>query len=104
MRATVFDELRGPNVWPALYDGRSVVTESFTDWEGGVGIEEIRRLVREAEGSESKGFGEGDGEGRVAIWAGTGVGLVNQRRSAREIVETIRQEATTIIEGLKSRL
>lgn len=71
VRAKVFDELRGPNQWPAEYDGRSFRTKSFRDHQEGVNLEEIRRRHAEASQSPSKGFAS-DGSGRAATWAGTG--------------------------------
>ena len=41
VRAKVFDELRGPNIWPAPYDGRALVSASYNDWKAGVSAEQI---------------------------------------------------------------
>lgn len=91
-RCKLFDELKGPNIWPEIYDGRGIVTESFTDHAKGVGIHEIRRLHSEAVKAEDAGFGKG-GKGRATVWAGTGVGLVNKVQPAAEIVEEVRSAA-----------
>ncbi|KAF2807256.1 inosine monophosphate dehydrogenase [Mytilinidion resinicola] len=99
VRAKVFDELKGPNVWPAVYDGRSIVTESYTDHVKGVGIEEIRKLHAEAVKKEDGGYGE---KARAAIWAGTGVGLVTEVMDAADIIEQVRSQAQKICKEFSS--
>lgn len=101
-RSKLFDNLRGPNVWPLAYDGRSLVIESFQDHERGVDIEEIRQKHNEAVQREDRGFAEG-GKGRAAIWAGTGVGMVREVQSAGEIVEHIRNEASKLLANAAGR-
>ena len=96
-RAKLFDELRGPNIWPQMYDGRSLVMESWNDHLRGVGVEEIRRLHAEATAKEDRGYAA-DGKGRAAIWAGTGVGLVKREQAAEEIVDEVRREAAAAME------
>ncbi|KAI9155584.1 inosine monophosphate dehydrogenase [Paramyrothecium foliicola] len=95
-RSKVFDELKGPNVWPEPYDGRSLVVQSYADHNNGVPIEEIRQKHTEAVAEEDRGYDTGL-RGRAAIWAGTGVGLVNDVRSAKQIVEDVRREAKVIL-------
>lgn len=90
VRSKLFDELRGPNIWPEGYDGRSLVIDSYRDHVNGVGIEEIRRLHREAVKGEDAGFGDSK---RAAIWAGTGVGLVKKVEGAADIVVEVRNGA-----------
>ncbi|MCJ1407777.1 hypothetical protein MMC19_001848 [Ptychographa xylographoides] len=102
VRAKVFDELRGPNVWPDLYDGRGVVTESYTDWERGVGIEELRRLHQESDKGLGKGF-EPENR-RKTVWAGTGVGLVRDIKGAQVIVAEVREMAREVLEKAMARL
>nr|POE63322.1 nitronate monooxygenase [Quercus suber] len=102
-RAKLFDLLRGPNVWPEAYDGRSVVMESFSEHAAGADIEEIREKVKEALKTPEAGFGV-DGKGRVAMWAGTGVGLVKREQSAQEIVEEMRAGIVSILDRTKARI
>ncbi|KAF2492732.1 NPD-domain-containing protein [Lophium mytilinum] len=97
VRSKVFDELKGPNAWPVAYDGRSIVTESYTDHVKGVGIEEIRKLHAEAVAREDEGYGE---KARVAIWAGSGVGLVTEVMDAADIVEQVRGQALKVCKAL----
>ena len=103
VRSKIFDELRGPNMWPAVYDGRGIVTESVTDYAKGVGIQEVRRLHSEAIEAEDAGFGQG-GKGRATVWAGTGVGLVTSEQPAAEIVEEVRSGAVAALKAAQSRL
>ena len=99
VRAKVFDELKGPNIWPVLFDGRGIVTESYKEYKIGVGIEEIRKSYAEAGSGTGGGFEAGNK--RTTVWAGTGIGLVKKEQGAAEIVEQVREEARRIIEGMK---
>lgn len=103
VKSMLFDELRGPSIWPEGYDGRGLVNASSGDFDKGVGIDEVRRLFVEASQEEDGGFGAG-GKGRAAMWAGTGVGLVTKEQSAAEIVEEVREGVRTALEDAKARL
>ncbi|KAF1979339.1 inosine monophosphate dehydrogenase [Bimuria novae-zelandiae CBS 107.79] len=92
-------QLRGPNIWPEAYNGRSMVIQSYEDYDNGVSLEEIQRLHNEAVEREDKGFATGR-KGRVAIWAGTGAGIVKEVKGAADIVEKVRKEAKEITQGL----
>jgi nitronate monooxygenase len=95
-RSKLFDQLRGPNPWPELYDGRSLMIQSHKDFMNGVSLEEIQRSHNEAVTADDKGFSTGL-QGRAAIWAGTGVGLVTEVEGAAKIVESVRTEARNIL-------
>jgi len=95
-RSKLFDQLRGPNIWPGMYDGRSLMVQSHKDFVDGVSIEEIQKSHNDAIGTEDKGYGTGL-QGRAAIWAGTGLGLVNEVRSAADIVEEVRAGARDVL-------
>jgi nitronate monooxygenase len=97
VRAKVFDELKWENMWPDLYDGRALATESYRDHRVGVDIKRIRERYYEAAAREDEGFG-----GRAAVWAGSGVGLVNEVMGATEIVKEVREEAKSVIDRLKA--
>ncbi|KAI1333782.1 inosine monophosphate dehydrogenase [Xylariaceae sp. FL0016] len=98
-RAHVFDELRGPNIWPPLYDGRALTTESYADWKQGVDIEQIRTRCKEAAAGEDAGYSS-----RVAVWAGAGVGLVNKVLPAAQIVQEVRDAATDALRNALSKI
>ncbi|KAI5194110.1 inosine monophosphate dehydrogenase [Aureobasidium subglaciale] len=91
VRAKVFDELAGPNIWPRDFDGRALIADSYRDHIKGVSIDDIRKSHAEAKQTSHLGFG--DGNRRAAIWAGTGVGLVRETASAGEIIAEVRREA-----------
>ncbi|KAF1938741.1 inosine monophosphate dehydrogenase [Clathrospora elynae] len=96
-RSKMFDQLRGPNIWPEMYDGRSLMVQSHKDYMNGMGLEEIQKLHGEAVSEDDKGFKAGL-QGRAVMWAGTGVGLVKQVDSAKDIVESARRQAKEILE------
>lgn len=102
-RSKLFDELRGPNVWPKKYDGRSFRVQSFKDHSEGVQIDEIRKCYSIAVKEDNRGFAE-DLSGVAATWAGTGVGLVKTEQSAKDIVESVRSGIIAALEAAKARL
>ena len=103
VRSKLFDNLKGPNIWPNAYDGRSIVMESYEAHVSGTDIEEIRKLHNEAAKEDHAGYGT-HGKGKAAMWAGTGVGLVKKVQPAGEIVEEVRTAALKVIEATKARL
>ena len=103
VRSKLFDEVYGPNKWPAVYDGRSFRNVSFKDYEEGVGIEQIRSSHAEAIKDQNKGFAE-FGKGRATAWAGTGVGLIKKEQPAAEIVEELRNGIGKVLDRVKTRL
>jgi nitronate monooxygenase len=103
-RDKLFDELKGPNFWPAEYDGRSLIVDSYTDFKGGMAIDEVRRLHKEAEGTAERGFSGLKGQGRAAVWVGTGVGFAKSVQRARDIVEEVRRDAIAAFEKARVNL
>jgi nitronate monooxygenase len=94
-RATVFDELAGESIWPSGYDGRAIIGASYKDFKMGIGIVEVLEKYASAVRESHKGFG---GEVRAAVWAGTGVGLVTDVKSAGNIVKECRDLARLCLE------
>lgn len=103
IRDKVFDQLRGASRWPGDYDGRALVNKSIEDLKSGVGLEEIQRLNNEVEAA-GKGFGNDGTDGRAALWVGTGIGLVKEIMSAKDIVEEIRKDIGKAIESTRSMI
>ncbi|OBT94341.2 hypothetical protein VE01_07760 [Pseudogymnoascus verrucosus] len=101
VRATIFDQLPGESIWPAGYDGRALVNTSYKDYQGGVGVEELRRRHADAVTGPDKGFG---GERRAAIWAGSGVGLLKEVKAAGDIVQVLREGCKVALDRAYSRL
>jgi len=97
IRSEIFDNLVFDTMWPDLYNGRALVSESYHDDQAGVDIEKIRKLHREAAAKDDNGFG-----GRTATWAGAGVGLVNEVKGAADIVKEVRDGARDVIQKLKA--
>jgi len=96
IRAKVFDELKGPNIWPLEYDGRALVSRSWRDMhEDGLPIETIRDGVAKAAKETDGGYAiESD---RAVIWCGTGVGLVNEEKKAGDVVVEVREGAKALL-------
>jgi nitronate monooxygenase len=103
VKSMLFDELKGPSIWPEGYDGRGLANASSGDFDRGVGIDEVRKLFAEASQEKDGGFGLG-GKGRAAMWAGTGIGLVKKEQSAAEIVGEVRNGAQRALEDARARL
>ena len=103
VKSMLFDELKGPSIWPEGYDGRGLANASSGDFDRGIGIDEVRKLFAEASQEKDGGFGLG-GKGRAAMWAGTGIGLVKKEQSAAEIVEEVRNGAQRALEDARARL
>ena len=104
VRDEVFDMLKGPNPWPAAYDGRSIISRSYTDFKDGKDIEDIRKEHQKATEMPDGGFGTIAGDGRAAVWAGTGVGLVRRLQKASEILDEVRRDAQAAKDRLLSKL
>jgi nitronate monooxygenase len=103
IRAKVFDELRGPNIWPEPYDGRAIRNESWRDMHSGTDLVEIRKRYAEAANGEDGGYGERM-NGRTMVWAGAGVGLVNNVQSAGQILSEVRDGARKALERARASL
>jgi len=87
VRTQLYNYLRGEMNWPKGWDARGLVNESWRDHERGVEFEKNRELYAEAAKRGESGWGD---EGRMATYAGTGVGLVKEVKSAGEIVREVR--------------
>lgn len=97
-RSRVFDEIWGPNFWPATYDGRCLRNKVYDQYASGVDIKKIRSwLASEMNGSGSESL---DVHDMGSLWAGTGVGMVNSMQRAGEIVQTSRDDALKRIGSL----
>jgi nitronate monooxygenase len=106
VRAKVFDELRGPNIWPEAYDGRAIRNMSWQDEANGAEVKEIQERYAEAAKGEDGGYapnGEG-AKGRTMVWAGAGVGLVNKMQNAADILVEVRKGAKKALEVARSNL
>ncbi|KJA24201.1 hypothetical protein HYPSUDRAFT_38973 [Hypholoma sublateritium FD-334 SS-4] len=84
VRTLAYDEVGRTNMWPPACDGRALRNSVMDDVEAGLGLEE--RLVRF---DASKAAGEED---RLIVWAGVGVGLVNEITPAGDVVRALHKE------------
>ncbi|OAX84487.1 hypothetical protein ACJ72_01158 [Emergomyces africanus] len=100
-RTTVYDVVRGFNAWPERYDGRGVVNETLRDKEAGMDDGENQRLYKEEMAKGDAGWGQ---TGRMTTYAGTGIGLVREVKSAEEIVRGVVAEAREILEAVKGQM
>ncbi|KAE9375781.1 inosine monophosphate dehydrogenase [Stipitochalara longipes BDJ] len=89
-RSTMFDELAGRSIWPSQYDGRAIAGASYKDFNSGTSLAEVQSRYTNASKEAHKGYG---GEVRGAVWAGTGIGLVKELKTAGEIVKECRDSA-----------
>ncbi|KAK4951841.1 hypothetical protein LTR10_009761 [Elasticomyces elasticus] len=100
-RGKLYDTLRGTTDWPLRYGGRGVLNESHRDAAKGMSMEENKRLYDEAVKKGDEGWGE---NARLTTYAGAGVGLVKQIKSAQGITEEVREDAKRILSRAASRL
>jgi len=84
-RSLVFDEVNRTNFWPDGIDGRAIANDIFKDHLEGAVLEE-----RLAKYDESKAKGE---KSRLVIWAGVGVGITNELKSATDVFNELHEDA-----------
>ncbi|KUJ15528.1 NPD-domain-containing protein [Mollisia scopiformis] len=89
-RTTVYDKIRGTIGWPATYNARGVLNQSFWDHGKGMSEEENKRLYEEEMKKGDAGWSD---QGRMTTYAGTGVGLVRNTQPAGEIVKEVMRDA-----------
>ncbi|KAF3760733.1 FMN-dependent 2-nitropropane dioxygenase [Cryphonectria parasitica EP155] len=92
-RSTFHDDVQGSKIWPALYDGRAIVTDSYKDHSSGLAIEENIEKLRAAN--------EAGDSSRQITWLGTGVGLVKDAIPAADIVRNLREGAKRRLEDMR---
>ncbi|KAI9874811.1 MAG: hypothetical protein M1830_005622 [Pleopsidium flavum] len=95
VRSDVYDNLRGTTGWPSKYNGRGLINRSYRDFETGLPQEENKRLYNEVLKTGEDGWGI---EGRLTTYAGTGVGLVTEIKSARDIIKEVTTSARRLQE------
>ncbi|KAL2785298.1 inosine monophosphate dehydrogenase [Aspergillus keveii] len=103
VRSRVFDEMWGDNLWPEVYDGRCLTNRCYEDLEGGMDVREMRerlywRMSRAQSGEEVAL------RNTSALWAGSGVGMLREIETAREIVHRVQEEAEHRLRHTASQL
>jgi nitronate monooxygenase len=97
---TVYDAVRGITGWPEAYTGRGVANKSHTDALNGMSDAENQELYKAAMKLGDKGWGP---EGRMTTYAGTGVGLVREVKTAAEIVSEVQRDCISGLRRAKER-
>ena len=97
IKTQLYNHLRGTMNWPAGYEARGLVNRSWVDDENGMSFEENRKLYEEAVKKGDEGWGE---QGRLATYAGTAVGLINEVKGAGEIVRTTRTQTKRVADRI----
>ncbi|KAF2185032.1 inosine monophosphate dehydrogenase [Zopfia rhizophila CBS 207.26] len=97
VRTKVYDTVRGTTGWSDAYNARGVVNKSYHDAVAGMTDEENKELYEQEMKKGDAGWGV---DGRMTTYAGTGVGLVREVKSAREIMEEVREGIEGVVERL----
>ncbi|CAG8522286.1 843_t:CDS:2 [Funneliformis caledonium] len=94
VRTQLFDKLQEKNVWDSQWDGRAIKNKTVEEWEKLAdeedGINERKRIYKEA--TLEKDYS------RAVIYAGTGIGLIHNELSVKEIVESTVKLALETVE------
>lgn len=90
-RTKVYDQLRGTTQWPARYNARGVLNQSFHDHKAGMTFEDNKKLHDEAMAQGDAGWGVA---GRITTYAGSGVGLVKSVMKAGDIVRSLQSDTS----------
>ena len=99
-RTKLYDQLRGTTDWPAQYGGRGVLNDSYHDAAKGLAFDENKKLHDEALKKGDGGWGD---KARLTTYAGAGVGLVKEIKSAAAITEEVREGAKEIMSRIAKR-
>jgi nitronate monooxygenase len=94
-RSTLCDRLKETEGWPACYDGRAIENKGHEDERCGMPDRENIKLYKSELARGDSAWGS---HGRMVTYAGTGVGLVRQVKSAADIVSKVRDGAAKAIQ------
>jgi nitronate monooxygenase len=100
-RTSVYDKVKGTTGWPESYNARGVVNHSFWNHEKGMAEDENRRLYEKALKVGDAGWGE---KGRTTAYAGTGVGLISEIKSAGRTVQEVQEQTRQLLGRARNRL
>ncbi|KAI1419158.1 FMN-dependent 2-nitropropane dioxygenase [Xylaria sp. FL1777] len=96
VKSYVHDHVQGNYTWPALYDARALVHQSYQDDQAGMAITENETRYRAAK--------EKGDVSMMITWSGSSVGLIRSAPPAAEITRKVRDEAVEVINSLKAML
>lgn len=94
VRTQLYNHLRGTTDWPAPFDARGIINQSWRDHKSGISFEENKRLHEGAVQQGEKGWGD---QGRIATYAGTNVGLIRTVKPAAHIVREIQSGIAKVL-------
>ncbi|POR35773.1 Nitronate monooxygenase [Tolypocladium paradoxum] len=97
VRTQLYNHLRGTFGWPDDFSPRALINRSWVDHQAGVPFDRLKQLHDEAAAAGDAGWGV---DGRLATYVGAAVGLVRSVDDAGDIVNHVRDEATSIIRAL----
>ena len=98
VRSTVYDRIRGISGWPARFDGRGIINQSYIDAvQGNMPDHENKCLYEEELKKGDHGWGP---KGRLTTYAGTGVGLINHIPRAGDIVQNVLDDVQNVVKEL----
>lgn len=60
-RSTFHDDVLGTTIWPALYDGRAIITDTYRDHTSGLSLEDNKEKFRAAN--------EAGDDSRLVMWS-----------------------------------
>ncbi|RDW77819.1 hypothetical protein BP6252_05872 [Coleophoma cylindrospora] len=101
VKTQLYNHLRGTMGWPEEFNARGIVNQTWRDHEQGMAFE-VNKEMYEADMKKGEaGWGE---NGRMATYAGTGIGLVKELKSAGEIVREVRGGIEGILQATTSAL
>ncbi|ESK96404.1 2-nitropropane dioxygenase [Moniliophthora roreri MCA 2997] len=84
VRSMAFDNARGTLEWPEGVDGRGLLNDTVRDFNAGLQLEELQRLLKQGTTARDPA--------RMVVWAGTGVGLMKSIKPAAHIIQELHSE------------
>ncbi|KAL3488396.1 hypothetical protein BJX62DRAFT_212035 [Aspergillus germanicus] len=86
-RTQLYNHLRGTFGWPEEYSPRTIINQSFVEFQAGRNFEELKVAHDEAVKRGDEAWGP---EGRTATYAGAAIGLVKEVKAAEDLVRDVR--------------
>ncbi|KAF2645645.1 oxidoreductase 2-nitropropane dioxygenase [Massarina eburnea CBS 473.64] len=94
VRTKVYDHCRGTTGWTETHNGRGIVNKTHTDSVAGLCHEDNKKLYEEEVKKGDAGWGV---EGRMTTYAGSAIGLIKEVKSAKDIVQEVREGAKDVL-------
>ncbi|KAJ7604050.1 2-nitropropane dioxygenase [Mycena polygramma] len=91
VRSMAWDHARDTLGWPEGIDGRGLRNRTVEDYENRVNTDDLKSKFQEAVKNQDIN--------RLIVWAGTGVGQMDQIQSAKSIVEELHRDCISRLEA-----